>query len=232
MELLDKIMDNGDFVNVEKYLLDNKDNIKIPYDTMWFDYVYASDKNSLKIGLLIQRINEGYIGIHCFAHLFGHWNPQPRVIAINFDKNIIGITTIENAEKIIDDDSEQYRLLCHSLGNATIAFANFILFLNCKNIGTKTVHLPVKLNNKRKKKGKLPIFSYKTLVITNLDGTPKKGLSLDKWHNRIHMARGHFKTYTAEHPLLGKHVGRFWWNAHVRGKNKDGVVMKDYEVKP
>jgi hypothetical protein len=50
------------------------------------------------------------------------------------------------------------------------------------------------------------------------------------WHNRIHFQLGHFKTYTAEKPLFGHITGRFWWQPHVRGKNKDGIVMKDYVV--
>jgi len=47
-----------------------------------------------------------------------------------------------------------------------------------------------------------------------------------------HFCRGHFKTYTAEKPLLGKYVGTFRWNAHARGSIKKGIVTKDYNVNP
>jgi len=109
-------------------------------------------------------------------------------------------------------------------------FASVLVLLSCKNITTETIPAPVKLNNKRKKSGKLPIFSYKTLVIKP---TGKKQESTPKhlWNNRIHLSRGHFKTYTSEKPLFGSITGRFWWHDHVRGQNRDGVVMKDYEVK-
>jgi len=58
------------------------------------------------------------------------------------------------------------------------------------------------------------------------------GISNDQtaYHVRVHLCRGHFKQYTADHPLLGRHVGLYVWQPHVRGKNKDGVVMKDYNV--
>jgi len=45
-----------------------------------------------------------------------------------------------------------------------------------------------------------------------------------------HVVRGHFRTYTAEAPLFGKHVGRWWWAAHARGDATNGEVVKDYEV--
>ena len=105
-----------------------------------------------------------------------------------------------------------------------------LLTLNCKNIGTETTPAPVKLNNKRKKKGKLPIFSYKTLVLKPFgkkqEALAEKGL----WNNRIHLAMGHWRTYTKDRPMFGKYPGRFWIPAHVRGRNRDGVVMKDYKV--
>jgi len=46
-----------------------------------------------------------------------------------------------------------------------------------------------------------------------------------------HLARGHFKTFTAEAPLFGKYSGRFWWMPQVRGSKERGVVLKDYEVR-
>ena len=36
---------------------------------------------------------------------------------------------------------------------------------------------------------------------------------------------------TPEAPLLGKHVGTYWWAAQARGKSEHGVVEKDYRVR-
>ena len=49
---------------------------------------------------------------------------------------------------------------------------------------------------------------------------------------RSHICRGHFKTYTAEAPLFGKYVGKFWHPCHVRGNPKIGEVEKDYVLVP
>jgi hypothetical protein len=106
----------------------------------------------------------------------------------------------------------------------------FLMLLNCKNITTIDNPPPEKLNKKRSKSGKCPLFTYKTLVIKP---TGKKQASQDAqglWENRVHLCRGHFKTYTEENPLFGKFTGRYWWQPSVRGNKKKGVVMKDYRV--
>jgi hypothetical protein len=42
--------------------------------------------------------------------------------------------------------------------------------------------------------------------------------------------RGHFKTYTAERPLLGRFTGTYWWQPHLAGKNTSALVEKDYAI--
>lgn len=107
-----------------------------------------------------------------------------------------------------------------------------LILLNCKNITTETHNPDIKLNKARRKKGKQELFEYKTLKLL-LPGNKEKHLLKNEptgEHNRIHFCRGHFKEYTAEAPLFGRITGLWWWQPHVRGQNKDGVVMKDYNV--
>jgi hypothetical protein len=106
-----------------------------------------------------------------------------------------------------------------------------LLLLSCKNIETKLSVPPAALNKKRQKRGKQPLFSYHTLVIKPV-GKQQHSIPQDLWHNRIHLARGHFKEYTTDAPLFGKITGRFWWQPQVRGRNRDGMIMKDYIVEP
>jgi hypothetical protein len=112
-------------------------------------------------------------------------------------------------------------------------FQNCIKLLNCKNIQTEKIPAPAKLNKKRVKSGKQPIFDYHVLNLV-LPSNKKRGYqeqSVPLSHNRIHLCRGHFKEYTKEHPLFGKYTGLYWWEPSVRGQNRDGIVMKDYSVK-
>lgn len=104
--------------------------------------------------------------------------------------------------------------------------------IHCKNITTEKIPAPHKLNRKRARLGKQELFDYHVLnVITPSQKreSPSRVPSLS--HNRVHLCRGHFKEYTQENPLFGRHTGLYWWQPHVRGQNRDGVVMKDYSVK-
>lgn len=116
-------------------------------------------------------------------------------------------------------------------GDLTTIYTTLRL-LNCKNIQAEKVLAPPVLNKQRRKAGKQELFDYHVLNV--VVPSKKRGYHESTEplsHNRVHLCRGHFKEYTAEHPLFGHYTGLYWWQPHVRGQNKDGVVMKDYEVK-
>ncbi|MBC7299440.1 hypothetical protein [Nocardia salmonicida] len=48
----------------------------------------------------------------------------------------------------------------------------------------------------------------------------------------LHVVRGHFKTFTTEAPLLGKHVGTYWWHPTIRGLRDHGATETSYRVGP
>ncbi len=108
--------------------------------------------------------------------------------------------------------------------------------LMCRNVVTKDVVPPEKLNRKRSKSGKQPLYSYKILEV--VPGVPKsKNAGTVPWDYRspegvrFHLCRGHIKTYTKEKPLFGKWPGEFWFNDHARGDRKLGRIEKEYHVK-
>lgn len=105
----------------------------------------------------------------------------------------------------------------------------FLNILSCKNIKTELENPDEKIQQKRAAKGKLPLVSFYTLKIQNI-AHDEKSTSSGLWSNRVHFCRGHMKIYTADAPLFGRHVGRFWFPPHVRGDKKKGVIIKDYEV--
>ena len=105
--------------------------------------------------------------------------------------------------------------------------------LQCKNISTEKNYPPEALNKKRIKQGKQPLFTYHTLVVnpmsekTRSDG-PHETTGIKQ---RLHFCRGHFKEYTEQNKLFGKHTGLYWWQPMVRGNKELGLVHKDYQVK-
>lgn len=115
-------------------------------------------------------------------------------------------------------------------GDLTTIYTTLKL-LNCKNIETEKIRAPEALNKKRRKSGKQEIFDYHVLnVVVPSKKKDYREAITPLSHNRVHLCRGHFKEYTAEHPLFGHYTGLFWWQPHVRGQNKDGIIMKDYKV--
>ena len=83
------------------------------------------------------------------------------------------------------------------------------------------------------KNGKMPHTDYYTIGVKNPSEYSKR--ENRKIENpgitRLHLCRGHFKTYTEENPLFGRIVGRIWWQPHIRGNKDQGLILKDYHVK-
>lgn len=87
---------------------------------------------------------------------------------------------------------------------------------------------------KGKKKPKPPFIKYKILQINPLKQYQHEinRPDTEKENNkRLHAVRGHFKTFTAEHPLFGRLIGTYWWGDCVKGNPVFGLVAKDYELK-
>jgi len=112
-----------------------------------------------------------------------------------------------------------------------VALNAALMLLNCKNVITEDNLPPEKLNNKRRKRGRLELFTYKTLKLV-LPSESKKGAEYlpSGKKVKIHLCRGHFKNYTKDAPLFGRYTGLYWWQPHVRGDKKEGMVVKAYEI--
>lgn len=96
----------------------------------------------------------------------------------------------------------------------------FLAVLNCVNVKTETVEAPERLNKKRERNGKLPIYSYKTLVLRPPAARRADGGGTHE-SPRVHLRRGHIKR---------RKTGNFWWQPCVVGDPRRGVVMKDYRA--
>lgn len=102
--------------------------------------------------------------------------------------------------------------------------------MNCKNVGLKTETYRSRSSSAKARKSE-PKLEYHTIVLPQPKarrGEPQGGSHSTP---AIHKVRGHFKTYTAERPLLGKHVGTYWWPWQVRGDADRGAILSKYQVK-
>ena len=108
-----------------------------------------------------------------------------------------------------------------------------VSFLHCKNVDRIPVDPPPKLSRKAERRHGRPLAQYYALDIRPMqrildyEGEAQTtGL-----RHALHFCRGHFKTYTAESPLFGKHSGEYWWPDHVRGSAEEGAIEKDYRLR-
>jgi|KBSSwiStaDraftv2_1062776.scaffolds.fasta_scaffold14624_3 hypothetical protein len=98
--------------------------------------------------------------------------------------------------------------------------------MNCKNVHTElrstgNIH-------DRKKRKQSPKLDYHVIVLPSPGGGGEgAGGHRDV---RQHKVRGHFRTYTADKPLLGRAVGTYWWPWHLRGDAERGRIIADYKL--
>lgn len=212
--------------------------LKMPYEKCWLDYRFK-EINSIdgkmeapKRGMLVRQYSPEKILVSVFFYLpmFKLWIMPYLSYAIHMDKINSGRVECMVLKGVSSFVS--YAQIQQSFREDTVdlkILEEFMLLVNSKNIETSDNHPPLKLNLARRKKGKQELYTYKTLHIKlpvkRRDGTDSSS-GLD--HNRIHFCRGHFKEYTSDNPLFGKVTGLWWWSPHVRGKNKEGIVEKDY----
>lgn len=101
--------------------------------------------------------------------------------------------------------------------------------LQCSNVEVENIDgtgAPYAVNEKRVRKGKAPLYTYKQLVIsTSHAHAVIDGESAGKTHAspRQHLRRGHIRRLQS-----GK---RIWINAMVVGRTTTGIVDKEYKLK-
>lgn len=106
-------------------------------------------------------------------------------------------------------------------------------FCHCNNVEYYEKSQPEALQKANIKRGKVPQETYRVLDIGGLQKQAKSESNSERGElqTALHICRGHFKTYTDENPLFGKHTGTYWWAMHKRGSEDNGKVDKDYNIK-
>jgi hypothetical protein len=127
------------------------------------------------------------------------------------------------------------------LGPLLVPSLYAISLMHCRNVEVIEQE-PRKLTKRERKKNAVPVSSYHVLLVGNTKRRVSRGGGGGGEYNGdhdptgrhvgLHIVRGHFKTFTKDAPLLGKHVGTWWWDDAVRGDENIGLIAKDYAVNP
>lgn len=126
------------------------------------------------------------------------------------------------------------RNILENMTQATWAILTAFGLAHCKNVKVEETTEPAPKCVRREGFPDAKV-TYRTLAIGGPAKSARKRLEEDaeeaSIQRALHICRGHFAEYGPEAPLFGKHVGQFWVPQHVRGTEKAGRVVKDYEVK-
>lgn len=107
-----------------------------------------------------------------------------------------------------------------------------LCFMHCKNVEVVTRQRQDKKSREQAVRANVGL-KYKELIIEPMrkilaDAGAESGAGLSR---AMHIVRGHFADYR-DHGLFGKHKNIFWFDMHVRGDAKQGVIQKSYNVQP
>lgn len=156
----------------------------------------------------------------------GSYSPIPGTPPGHIQGNLIGRLPQKVAQLTVDRE-------CAALKPLLLAQS----FLACSNVTLRPVE-PSRQERRRheRERPNEPLMRYHIIDVgTRAAARPPRNAieSGSAEHKRaLHICRGHFHTYTAERPLFGKHVGRFYIPAHVRGTAEAGISVHDYRVNP
>lgn len=131
--------------------------------------------------------------------------------------------------------TEKTRAILNAEAKSNVFVACMALNLaNCRNVKIAQAGVvQVRRSGREKRQGVKPV-RYHTIVLPGM--TVERGrVSRNQAKANadalaLHMVRGHFKTFSSDKPLLGKHVGTYWWNPAVRGNADKGKIVSDYKI--
>lgn len=107
-----------------------------------------------------------------------------------------------------------------------------ISFCQCRNVMVREIGPDAGEVKRRARSGSRPLLRYHVLELGQFRKTLAAAGAKDSGIvHAMHICRGHFKTYTPDKPLMGRHVGTWWWGETLRGDAAHGVVTKDYRTK-
>jgi hypothetical protein len=109
--------------------------------------------------------------------------------------------------------------------------------MNCKNIKyipyDPNENLSRQVKHQMERKNQEPYLKYEILEIQPMNAhmtIQNRPKNEPQNNQRLHTVRGHFKTFTPEHPLFGRLTGTYWWGDCVKGNAEIGLLEKDYRI--
>lgn len=218
----------------------NISNLFPPFPLFWVEgfQLYGSNDNSSKnYGIMVKSEFNSELDNDCYAFFCvpfvkfkdSIYGPYGVVLFhANKDGNALEDTDkriITNGANFITDDSAPINsFVCK-------AVMNFLGLINAKNVSCPERKFDVNRYNKRKLDAQ-KANRYHILKIHKPGEKIRKDPATGENEGKmpLHVVRGHLRTYSEEgNGLFGREqYGTFFIRSHVRGKEENGKVTKDY----
>ncbi len=207
---------------------------RLPFPQLWIEFaVPDGDNDYAPLAAYTMETDYGY-GVAFFRLMpNGHVATTNLVEQVEIDPTtgaVISMSASWAVDGMQGDEVEDEDEL--SMLHVTLPVMWAVGLMNCRNVTTVEV-APRNRSSKKQRRKRKPGLSYHTIVLpsirtaANRENDPSTGSLSDQ---PLHMVRGHTKTYTADAPLLGKHVGTYWWGYQVRGNKENGQIISDYQM--
>ena len=211
----------------------------LPFEECWFEYDVAGAPPVNRIGVFASmrqhKTYHGHRTISFTIHTSGLVPGVPFIFEVypSIDVDERGsITGWATQQFDPDANSQSVSSQKQSWALASVLPAMYSVgLLNCKNVSVERIERLSRVT-KKQRRARPPKLDYHTIILPNAsigggsgDRLPGSGDVLPR-----HKVRGHFKRFTAEAPLMGKHVGTYWWGWQVRGNKKNGITVTDYKI--
>ena len=205
-------------------------HFKLPYESVAFEINFIPEEeeglviSSVPMLILCEQMSK-HIGITVFyRNIEGFWivvNERPMILKDDFSRPIAVIKDADVFNQADEDTRGAYGDFTNFASRLTY---QFLCAINCSNINTsEDIKAGKFANQKRKEKGKAPLFDYKVLVLDFNNKKNDQGQFTEGNHakKRAHLRRGHIRR------LKDRTI---WVNACAVGGRADGKIEKDYEI--
>jgi len=186
--------------------------------------ITGKDSDGVVFSLLVTRGTEGeYENALCLETAIAH--PQIRTEAVYEPAFWVrpDQSDIESGLELqfVDPKTRADAHAAESSRQSAMVLAVFLELVHTKDAYTMYTPLPSSSNNKRIRQGKMPLFSWHTVIIE----PPKQKMPEQGGTHaspRLHDVRGHW---------VNRNGKRFWRKPHQRGDASLGISFHDYKLK-
>jgi hypothetical protein len=201
--------------------------IRPPFEFMWFEFTHHDATGKIDQGMLVDSRSESD-------------DIEPQSMLVSIFNRAYSETFLMGQSEIWWDENYAYKNASMEspfenqdqkdwMASSIRTLLYALTFFHCKNIETVYKENNRKIAAKFQKKYGIQKPAFHTIEVhfaTHRTVSTPSGKSGIK-HAQI--IRGHFKRFSPEAKLMGKHVGVFFWHPHVRGTIGEPTA-NDYRV--